>query len=107
MSNNNESLEEVLDNQQEQPTVSFFVHEADMNQKDNDNERLNETLKQVTRDQHKAYIFIIVFLVLMFTLRMWIWNNTISELNQSIIKIASLHHPGCTEVYYAEEADTP
>ena len=99
-----ESLDEVLDNQQEQPVVSFFVHEADMMQKDEDNKRLNETMKQVTRDQHKAYIFIIVFLVLSFTLRMWIWNKTISGMNESIIQIASLHH---SEEYHAEKADTP
>lgn len=101
------SLDEVVDNQQEQPQVSFFVHEADMMHKDADNERLNETMKQVTRDMHKAYIFIIVFLVISFTLRMWIWNNTISGMNESIIKIATLHHPVCTEEYHAEEADTP
>ena len=103
----NERLDEVIDNQQEQPVVSFFVHEADMNQKDADNERLNDTFKQVTRDQHKAYIFIIVFLVLMFTIRMFIWNSTIKDLNKSIIDIASMHHPGCSEVCHAEEADTP
>ena len=99
-----ESLDEVIDNQQDQPVVSFFVHEADMMQKDADNERINETMKQVTRDQHKAYIFIIVFLVISFTLRMWIWNKTISGMNESIIKIATLHH---SEGIHAEEADTP
>lgn len=102
-----ESLDEVLMNQTEQPVVSFFVHEADMMQKDADNERLHETLKKVTKDQHKAYIFIIVFLVLMFTLRMIIWNNTITELNKSVIEIASMHHSGYSEVCNAEETDTP
>ena len=102
-----QSLEEIIDNQEEQPVVSFFVHEADMNHKDADNERLNETMKQVTRDQHKAYIFIIVFLVVSFTVRMCIWNNTITSMKDSIIEIASMHHQGCSEVYNAEEADTP
>ena len=102
-----ESLDEVLSNQTEQPVVSFFVHEADMMQKDEDNKRLNDTMKQITRDQHKAYIFIIVFLVLMFTVRMWKWNNTITELNKSVIEIASMHHSGYSEVCNAEEADAP
>ena len=103
----NESLDEIVDNQQEQPVVSYFVHEADMMQKDADNERLHETIKKITRDQHKAYIFIIVFLVLMFTIRMFIWNNTITELNKSVIEIASMHHSGCSEVCNAEETDSP
>ena len=104
---NSEALDEVLSNQTEQPVVSYFVHEADMMHKDADNERLHETLKKVTKDMHKAYIFIIVFLVLMFTIRMFIWNNTITELNKSVIEIASMHHSGCSEVCNAEEADTP
>ena len=107
MPKDSESLEEVIDNQQEQPVVSFFVHEADMMQKDADNERLNETMKQITRDQHKAYIFIIVFLVVMFTVRMFIWNSTISKMSDSIIEIASMHHAEGSEVYHAEETDTP
>ena len=100
---NSEALDEVLLNQEEQPVVSYFVHEADMMHKDADNERLHDTIKQVTKDMHRAYIFIIVFLVLSFTLRMWIWNNTISSMNDSIIKIATLHH---SEVIHAEETDT-
>lgn len=103
----NESLDEVISNQDEQPVVSFFVHEADMNSKDEDNRRLNETMKQITRDIHKSYIFIIVFLVLMFTVRMFIWNSTISKMSDSIIEIASMHHAEGSEVYHAEETDTP
>lgn len=95
------SIEELVET--EQPAVSFLVHEADMQHKDADNERLHDTIKQVTKDIHRAYIFIIVFLVLSFTLRMWIWNNTISGMNESIIKIATLHH---SEVIHAEETDT-
>ena len=102
-----ESLQEVVDNQEEQPVVSFFVHQADMMQKDADNERLHETMKQITRDQRRGYIFIIVFLVIMFTIRMFIWNSTITSMKDSIIEIASMHHPGCSEVYNAEETDTP
>ena len=102
--NTSESFDEVLMNQTEQPVVSFFVHEADMMQKDADNERMHETIKQVTKDMHKSYLFIIVFLVLSFTIRMWIWNNTISDMNKSIVEIASMHH---AEAYHAEEADTP
>ena len=102
-----ESLAEVISNQDEQPVVSFFVHEADMNSKDEDNRRLNETMKQITRDIHKSYIFIIVFLVLMFTVRMFIWNSTISKMSDSIIQIASMHHAEGSEVYHAEETDTP
>ena len=99
------SIEELTEN--EQPVVSFLVHEADMNHKDADNERLHDTIKQVTKDMHRAYIFIIVFLVISFTIRMWIWNSTISGMNNSIIEIASLHHPVCVEGCHAEEADTP
>ena len=99
-----ESLDEVISNQDQQPVVSFFVHEADMAQKDADNERLHETIKQVTRDLHKAYIFIIIFLVLMFTVRMFIWNDTIKSMNQSTLEIAQMHH---SEACHAEEAYTP
>ena len=102
-----ESLDEGISNQDQQPVVSFFVHQADMMQKDADNERLHETMKQITRDQRRGYIFIIVFLVIMFTIRMFIWNGTITGMKDSIIEIASMHHPGCSEVYNAEETDTP
>lgn len=103
---NSEALDEVISNQDQQPVVSFFVHQADMMQKDADNERLNETMKQITRDQHRAYIFIIVFLVVAFTVRMFIWNNTITKLNDSIIEIASMHHAESSEVYNAEKSNT-
>ena len=102
-----ESLDEIISNEDQQPVVSFFVHQADMMQKDADNERLHETMKQITREQRRGYIFIIVFLVIMFTVRMFIWNSTITSMKDSIIDIASMHHPGCSEVYNAEEADTP
>ena len=102
-----ESLDEIISNEDQQPVVSFFVHQADMMQKDADNERLHETMKQITRDQRRGYIFIIVFLVIMFTIRMFIWNSTITGMKDSIIEIASMHHPGCSEVYNAEETDAP
>lgn len=101
-----ESLDEVISNQDQQPVVSFFVHQADMMQKDADNERLHETMKQITREQRRGYIFIIVFLVIMFTIRMFIWNTTITSMKDSIIEIASMHHQGCSEVYNAEESNT-
>jgi len=104
---NSEALDEVISNQDQQPVVSFFVHQADMMQKDADNERLHETMKQITRDQRRGYIFIIVFLVIMFTIRMFIWNSTITGMKDSIIEIASMHHQGCSEVYNAEETDSP
>lgn len=102
--NGSESLDELIGNQIEQPVVSYFVHEADMMQKDADNERLHETMKEITKNQHKAYIFIIVFLVLMFTIRMWKWNNTIVEINKSLVEVATMHY---AEAYHAENADTP
>ena len=104
MEKKSKALDEIIDNQTEQPVVSYFVHEADMMQKDNDNERLHETFKHVMRDIHKAYLFIIVFLVLMFTVRMFIWNGTITSMSRSIIEIAQMHH---SEAYHAENADTP
>ena len=109
----NESLNEIVDNQQEQPVVSFFVHEADMNHKDADNERLNNTHKSVTRTICMTFIGLILIFVIGYTVRTAMWQNTVLELkdaivqsNERVVELARLYRES-VEVNHAENADTP
>ena len=101
-----ESLEEVVDNQQEQPVVSYFVHEADMMHKDADNERMHETYRKTIKTICATFIILIVIFVTAYTIRTAIWQNTILKMNNAIMEMANLHHK-CVEVDHAENADTP
>ena len=101
-----ESLDEVLMNQQEQPVVSFFVHEADMMHKDADNERMHETYRKTIKTICATFIILIVIFVTAYTIRTAIWQNTILKMNNAIMEMANLHHR-CVEVDHAENADTP
>ena len=101
-----ESLEEVVDNQQEQPVVSYFVHEADMMHKDADNERMHETYRKTIKTICATFIILIVIFVTAYTIRTAIWQNTILKMNAAVMEMASLHHR-CVEVDHAENADTP
>ena len=102
----NESLNEIVDNQQEQPVVSFFVHEADMNHKDADNERMHETYRKTIKTICATFIILIVIFVTAYTIRTAIWQSTLLKMNNAILEMANLHHR-CVEVYHAENTDTP
>ena len=101
-----ESLDEVISNQDQQPVVSFFVHQADMMQKDADNERMHETYRKTIKTICATFIILIVIFVTAYTIRTAIWQNTILKMNAAVMEMASLHHR-CVEVDHAEEADTP
>ena len=109
----NESLEEVMDNQQEQPVVSFLVHEADMNRVDTENERLHDTHKSVTRTICRTFIGLILIFVIAYTVRTALWQRTVLELkdaivqtNERVVELARMYR-NSVEVDHAEEADTP
>ena len=109
----NESLDEIVDNQQEQPVISYFVHEADMMHKDTENERLHDTHKSVTKTICKSFIGLILIFVIAYTLRTALWQRTVLELkdaivevNERVVELAKMYH-GDMEGYHAEEADTP
>ena len=86
------SIEELVEN--EQPVVSFLVHENDMNQKDMENERLHETFKKTVFALGVTFILIITIFVTTYTVRTRIWNETIEKMTNAIIEVAQMHHPG-------------
>ena len=108
-----EALDEVLMNQTEQPFVSFFVHEADMNRVDTENERLHDTHKNVIRTICQTFIGLILIFVVAYTVRTALWQKTVLELkdaivqtNERVVELARLYRES-VEVNHAEEADTP
>ena len=108
-----ESLKEVVDNQEEQPIVSFFVHEADMNRVDTENERLHDTHKNVTRTICRTFICLIMIFVIAYTVRTALWQRTVLELkdaivqtNERVVELARMIRES-VEVDHAEKADTP
>ena len=108
-----ESLDEIVDNQDEQPVVSYFVHEADMMHKDADNERLSNAHKSVTRTICMTFIVLILIFVIGYTVRTAMWQNTVLELkdaivqsNERVVELARLYRES-VEVDHAKEADTP
>ena len=108
-----QSLEEIIDNQEEQPVVSFFVHEADMNRVDTENERLHDTHKNVTRTICRTFICLIMIFVIAYTVRTALWQKTVLELkdaivqtNERVVELAKMFRES-VEVDHAEKADTP
>lgn len=84
----------------EQACVPFFVHENTMMHKDADNERL----ANIAHEQRKInaiqsiIILAIVFIMVMFyTYRTKMWNDTIAKQNETIIMLLKDKSPG-TEV---------
>ena len=113
MAKESESLEEVIDNQKEQPVVSFFVHEADMNRVDTENERMHNTHKSVVRTICYTFIGLILIFVVAYTVRTALWQNTVLELknaivqtNERVVELARMYRTS-VEVDHAEKADTP
>lgn len=109
----NESLDEVISNQDEQPVVSFFVHEADMNRVDTENERLHDTHKSVVRTICQTFIGLILIFVVAYTVRTALWQRTVLELkdaivqtNERVVELAKMYCDS-VEVNHAEKADTP
>lgn len=108
-----ESLDEIISNQDQQPVVSFFVHEADMNRVDTENERLHDTHKSVTRTICRTFIGLILIFVIAYTVRTALWQRTVLELkdaivqtNERVVELARMYR-NSVEVNHAEEADTP
>ena len=108
-----ESLQEIMDNQEEQPVVSFFVHEADMNRVDTENERLHDTHKSVIRTICKTFIGLILIFVVAYTVRTALWQRTVLELkdaivqtNERVVELAKMFRES-VEVDHAEKANTP
>ena len=75
--------------------MPFFVHENAMMHKDMDNERLNETMKEISNNNRKtvltvcaAFVLIIIIFVTAYTVRTSIWLDTITRMNQTITELA-------------------
>ena len=108
-----ESLDEVISNQDQQPVVSFIVHEADMNRVDTENERLHDTHKSVIRTICQTFIGLILIFVVAYTLRTALWQRTVLELkdaivqtNERVVELAKMFRES-VEVNHAEKANTP
>ena len=73
-----------------QACVPFFIHENAMMHKDADNERMAKIVRgqRITNIIQTIVILLIVFfMVLFYTDRTRMWNNTISELNHTIVEV--------------------
>lgn len=108
-----ESLDEIISNQDQQLVVSFFVHEADMNRVDTENERLHDTHKSVTRTICRTFIGLILIFVIAYTVRTALWQRTVLELkdaivqtNERVVELARMYR-NSVEVNHAEEAVAP
>ena len=99
------SIEELVDNEQ-QPMVSFLVHENDMNHKDAENERLHNTFTRTIWGLCLTFVLIIAVFVTAYTVRTRIWNDTIEKMTNAIIQVAQMHHQ-CAEVEDAEMPSAP
>ena len=70
--------------------IPFFIHENAMMHKDMDNERMAKIVKgqRITNIIQSIVILLIVFIMAMFyTSRTQMLNNTISQLNQTIVEV--------------------
>ena len=75
---------------EKQACIPFFIHENAMMHKDMDNERMEKIVKgqRITNIIQSLVILLIVFIMAMFyTSRTQMWNNTISQLNQTIVEV--------------------
>ena len=82
--------EECKNCDEKQACLPFFVHENAMQHKDMDNERMAKIVKgqRITNVVQSIVILLIVFIMAMFyTSRTQMWNNTISQLNQTIVEV--------------------
>ena len=86
--------------------IPFFVHENAMMHKDMDNERMHETIKEISEENQKTikeisekyrktimticitFITIIAVFVAAYTIRTNIWLSTITSMNQTITELA-------------------
>lgn len=78
--------------EQKQACIPFFIHENAMMHKDADNERMAKIVKdlRITNIIQTVVILLIVFIMAMFyTSRTQMWNNTISQLNQTIVEVTN------------------
>ena len=75
---------------EKQACVPFFIHENAMQHKDMDNERMERIVKgqRITNIVQSIVILLIVLIMVSFyTTRTQMWNNTISQLNQTIVEV--------------------
>ena len=82
---------------EKQACVPFFIHENAMMHKDADNERMAKIIKgqRITNIIQSIVILLIVFVMAMFyTSRTQMWNNTISELNQTVVEVTNAKNIG-------------
>lgn len=76
--------------EEKQACVPFFIHENAMMHKDMDNERMAKIVKgqRITNIIQSIVILLIVFfMVLFYTDRTRMWNDTIKGLNQTIVEV--------------------
>ena len=74
-----------MEENKEQATVPFFLHENAMMHKDRDNRRM----MIITLSLCATLIIVVVTLVAYYTSRTQIWNDTITRLNQTIVEVTN------------------
>lgn len=81
--------------ERQQASIPFFAHENAMMHKDVDNERLHETVKDITEKNNKTnrnmcitFIIIIMLFVVSYTVRTNIWNDTVRQMNAAVVELA-------------------
>ena len=77
--------------------VPFFIHENTMMHKDADNERMAKIIKgqRIVNIIQSVVILLIVFVMVMFyTNRTQMWNNTIEKMSAAIVEVTNAKNIG-------------
>ena len=98
--------EECKNCENQQACVPFFLHESAMMHKDADNERL----AQIAHGQRKINVIqsiiilaVVAIMVIFYTYRTQIWNNTIAKQNETIIMLLNDRTPaGASDGIYKQ-----
>ena len=90
-------MEEKCSNyEQKQACIPFFLHESAMMHKDADIERLAQVAdgqRRINVIQSIIILAVVVVMVMFYTYRTQIWNNTIAKQNETIMMLLNERTP--------------
>jgi hypothetical protein len=109
MNENCKMNEECKNCNNQQACVPFFMVENSLMHKDADNERLAKVAdgqRKINVIQSIILLAVVFIMVVFYTARTQMWNNTIAKQNETIIKLLNERSPG-TEVDNAKQTTPP
>lgn len=98
--------EECKNCENQQACIPFFLHESAMMHKDADIERLSkvaEGQRRINVIQSFIILTVVAVMVMFYTYRTQIWNNTIAKQNETIIMLLNDRTPtGASDGIYKQ-----